>query len=232
MSLFYVPNIKSTQVLPEEESLHAVKVLRLQEGDDIVIVDGEGGYYTAKITVAHHKRCGFEIVSSQSEYGKRNYKLHIAIAPTKNMDRLEWFIEKATEIGIGEITPVICRHSEPKAVKEERLEKIIVSASKQSIKAYFPRLNPALGRSSANLPPKSSQIRRQNSSSKNVSSKHPSNQLSSVGLKYAHADQYAARLPRAAPTRQGFYRICPALISDSSCWASVKALSGQKVPSH
>jgi len=142
MALFYVPNLASGHVLPEEESQHAVKVLRLQVGDEIVVVDGVGGFYKARITNPHPKHCGFEIVESQNEYGKRDYKLHIAIAPTKNIERLEWFIEKATEIGIDEITPVICRFSERKIIKEERLEKIIISAAKQSVKAYFPTLNP------------------------------------------------------------------------------------------
>ena len=142
MALFYVPNLISGYFLPEEESQHAVKVLRLQVGDEIVVVDGVGGFYKARITNPHPKHCGFEIVESQNEYGKRDYKLHIAIAPTKNIERLEWFIEKATEIGIDEITPVICRFSERKIIKEERLEKIIISAAKQSVKAYFPKLNP------------------------------------------------------------------------------------------
>ena len=142
MALFYVPNLSSGNVLPEEESQHAVKVLRLQVGDAIVVVDGIGGFYKAQITNPHPKHCGFEIVETQTEFGKRDYKLHIAIAPTKNIERLEWFIEKATEIGVDEITPIICRFSERKIVKEERLEKIIVSAAKQSVKAYFPKLNP------------------------------------------------------------------------------------------
>ncbi len=142
MALFYVPNLASGSVLPEEESQHAVKVLRLQAGDNITVVDGAGGYYKAVITNPHHKHCAFEITETQLEFGKRNYKLHIAIAPTKNIERLEWFIEKSTEIGIDEITPIICRHSERKVIKEERLEKIIVSAAKQSLKAYFPKLNP------------------------------------------------------------------------------------------
>lgn len=141
MHLFYQPNI-SSMILSEEESLHAVKVLRLQGGDDIVIVDGAGGYYQARITLPHHKKCGFEIIDAVHDYGKRNYKLHIAIAPTKNIERLEWFIEKAVEIGVDEITPVLCRFSERKIIKAERLEKIIVSAAKQSIKAFFPKLNP------------------------------------------------------------------------------------------
>lgn len=142
MHLFYAPNIHSEHFLPEEESKHAVQVLRLQAGDEIVIVDGVGGWYDAVLAQPHPKRCAFEIKKTTLEYGKRNYRLHIAIAPTKNIERLEWFIEKATEIGIDEITPIICRFSERKIIKPERLEKIIVSAAKQSLKAYFPKLNP------------------------------------------------------------------------------------------
>ena len=141
MTLFYCPTISDTTVLSEEESQHAVKVLRLQVGDEIALVDGVGGFYKARISNPHPKHCGFEIIESQTEFGKRDYKLHIAIAPTKNIERLEWFIEKVTEIGIDEITPVICRFSERKIIKEERLEKIIISAAKQSVKAYFPKLN-------------------------------------------------------------------------------------------
>ncbi len=142
MALFYVPNLASGNVLPEEESQHAVKVLRLQVGDLIEIVDGKGGFYKAKILNPHPKHCGFEITESCLDYCKRKYKLHIAIAPTKNIERLEWFIEKATEIGVDEITPIICRYSERKIIKHERLERVIISASKQSIKAFFPNLNP------------------------------------------------------------------------------------------
>ena len=142
MSLFYVPTLSTSHVLPEEESQHAVKVLRLQVGEEITLVDGTGGYYKAKITNPHPKHCSFEITETILEYGKRDFHLHIAIAPTKNIERLEWFIEKATEIGIDEITPIICRFSERKVIKAERLEKIIVSAAKQSLKAYFPKLNP------------------------------------------------------------------------------------------
>lgn len=142
MALFYVPKLAEACVLPEEESIHAIKVLRLKSGDSIQIMDGVGGYFNAKITTAHHKHCSFEIIDSILDSSLRDYKLHIAIAPTKNIERLEWFIEKATEIGIDEITPIFCRNSERKVVKEERLEKIIISAAKQSLKSHFPILNP------------------------------------------------------------------------------------------
>lgn len=141
MALFYAPDILSTLKLDEEESNHAVKVLRMKAGDSLQIVDGKGGYYEAKISDAHHKHCGVEIVETISEFEKRPYHLHIAIAPTKNIERLEWFIEKATEIGIDEITPIICEHSERKIVKIDRLDKIAVSAMKQSKKAYLPVIN-------------------------------------------------------------------------------------------
>ena len=142
MKLFYAPDILRNQVLPEEESGHAVRVLRLQSGDNIEVVDGAGGFYKAVIANPHPKRCSFEIIEKTEEFGKRDFKLHMAIAPTKNIERYEWFIEKAVEIGIDEITPLLCRFSERKIIKPERLEKIIISAAKQSLKAYFPRLNP------------------------------------------------------------------------------------------
>ncbi len=143
--MFYCPDIQFSNSLSEEESKHAVRVLRLQAGDNIEIVDGVGGYYKAKITNPHPKHCEFEVYETYTEFGKRNYKLHIGIAPTKNIERVEWFIEKCTEIGIDEITPLLCRFSERKIIKPERLEKIIVSAAKQSLKAYFPKLNPLIG---------------------------------------------------------------------------------------
>lgn len=143
MALFYVPKLSEATILPEEESLHAIKVLRLKEGDLIQVVDGIGGLFNAKITIPHHKHCEFNITESVINTQNRNYKLHIAIAPTKNIERLEWFIEKATEIGIDEITPIICQNSERRILKEDRLHKVIVAASKQSLKSYFPVLHPA-----------------------------------------------------------------------------------------
>ncbi len=140
--MFYCPTIEISNTLSEDESRHAVRVLRLQAGDEIDFVDGVGGFYKAVITNPHPKHCEFEIKDSVKEYGKRDFRLHIAIAPTKNIDRLEWFVEKCTEIGIDEITPIICRFSERKIIKPERIEKVIVSAAKQSLKAYFPKLNP------------------------------------------------------------------------------------------
>jgi 16S rRNA (uracil1498-N3)-methyltransferase len=142
--LFYTPDIQPVHpqyFLNEEESKHAVRVLRLQPGDDVQLIDGRGGLYEAKITDAHPKRVILQITSVINEFNKRNHYLHIAIAPTKNIERLEWFLEKATEIGIDEISLIISQRSERKDVKTERLNKIITSAIKQSIKAYHPVLN-------------------------------------------------------------------------------------------
>ena len=124
-----------------EESAHAVRVLRLNAGDEVTLVDGRGGWYRAKIVGAHHKHCEVAILDHQAEYGRRPYRLHIGIAPTKNMDRFEWFIEKATEIGIDEITPLLCERSERKHVNTERLQRVMIAAMKQSEKAYLPLLN-------------------------------------------------------------------------------------------
>ncbi|MDR2938351.1 MAG: 16S rRNA (uracil(1498)-N(3))-methyltransferase [Prevotellaceae bacterium] len=142
MNLFYTPDIAGeAYTLSEEESKHCVRVLRLAAGDTIYLIDGHGGLYTAAITAAHDKRCEVRVTQVQREYGKRNYHLHIAIAPTKNVERYEWFLEKITEIGVDEITPLLCEHSERKVVKDERSEKVVTSAVKQSLKAYHPRLN-------------------------------------------------------------------------------------------
>jgi 16S rRNA (uracil1498-N3)-methyltransferase len=144
MQLFYTPDIdaaSSTYYLNEEESKHCVRVLRLQTGDKIQLIDGKGSFYTATITDAHPKRTQLQIVSVQNDFHKRNHYLHIAIAPTKNMERLEWFLEKATEIGIDEISLITSQRSERKEAKAERLNKIITAAIKQSIKAWHPVLN-------------------------------------------------------------------------------------------
>ena len=145
MQLFYIPNISGSEViLNETESKHAIRVLRLTVNSKVQLIDGEGGFYEAVISDAHHKRCKLSITNSIQEFQKRNFKLHVAIAPTKNNDRFEWFLEKCTEIGIDEITPILSEHSERKVVKPERLEKILVSAMKQSLKAYLPKLNPII----------------------------------------------------------------------------------------
>ena len=144
MNLFYAPDILQTLSLPEEESQHCAKVLRMKAGEHIHIIDGVGGLYEAEILEAHPKRTQVSIISEQHEYGRRPFRLHLAVAPTKNIDRFEWFVEKATEIGFDELTPLCCRYSERKIIKPERIEKILVSAAKQSLKAYVPRLNPMI----------------------------------------------------------------------------------------
>lgn len=145
MHLFYTPDISSNNyTLNEEESNHCNKVLRLKQGEKVHLIDGIGGLYTAEISEVTKKAVYLVVIEKQSEFGKRNHHLHIAIAPTKNNDRLEWFLEKATEIGIDEITPIICERSERKIVKEERLEKVVTSAVKQSLTAYHPKINTAI----------------------------------------------------------------------------------------
>lgn len=140
MHLFYTPDILSSGEMPEEESNHAVKVLRLTEGDEVVLIDGQGTFHKAQISRAHHKRCGVQILESYPEDNHWPYKIHVAVAPTKNIDRIEWFAEKATEMGIDAITLLKCRYSERKDVKIERLNKILISAMKQSLKATLPQL--------------------------------------------------------------------------------------------
>lgn len=145
MHLFYTPDIQPQHkafILSEDESKHAVRVLRLVVGQQLRLVDGNGGYYTAVITDAHPKRTVLEILEVSTAHGKRPYHLHVAIAPTKSIDRMEWFLEKATEVGVDEITPIICDHSERKEVKIERLRKVVVAAMKQSLAAYLPKINP------------------------------------------------------------------------------------------
>lgn len=147
MQLFYTPDIdaaSSIYYLNEEESKHCIRVLRLQAGDQVQLVDGKGNFYVAAIADPHPKRTQLSIISAEPDFNKRNHYLHIAIAPTKNIERLEWFLEKATEIGIDEISLIICQRSERKEAKTERLNKIITSAMKQSIKAWHPQLNEAM----------------------------------------------------------------------------------------
>ena len=142
MHIFYTPEINSNSlILSEEESKHCIKVLRLDTGSLLHLVDGRGGFYDALIEDPHPKRTKLKIIKKIDDFGKRNHYLHIALAPTKNIERVEWFLEKATEIGIDEITPIICDRSERKEVKIDRLNKVITSAVKQSIKAFHPQLN-------------------------------------------------------------------------------------------
>jgi 16S rRNA (uracil1498-N3)-methyltransferase len=144
MQLFYTPDINPDNpqyFLNEEESKHCVRVLRLANGDNLQLIDGRGGLYAARILDAHPKRTLLQVLSVQTEFNKRNHYLHLAVAPTKNIERMEWLLEKATEIGVDEVSFLVCQRSERKELKLDRLNKIVTAAVKQSIKAYHPVLN-------------------------------------------------------------------------------------------
>jgi 16S rRNA (uracil1498-N3)-methyltransferase len=146
MQLFYSPDInESTEQFSftKEESKHITKVLRKTVGDILHITNGNGWLFKAEINLANIKNCAATIIEKKIQ-PKRNYNLHLAVAPTKMNDRYEWFLEKATEIGVDSITPIICDHSERKLIKHGRLEKILQSAMKQSLQCYLPKLNEAI----------------------------------------------------------------------------------------
>lgn len=142
MNIFYSKHIIDGKAyLSEEESIHCVRVLRKSQGDEIVLIDGAGSMYKGLLVELSKKECVAEIKEVLNKDKEKDYRLHIAIAPTKNISRFEWFLEKATEIGIDEITPLLCEHSERKKIRLDRLEKILLSATKQSLKATLPKLN-------------------------------------------------------------------------------------------
>ena len=142
MQLFYAPEITlPAYTLSEEESKHCIRVLRLEKGDSLHLTDGRGNLYHATITDDHPKRCTVTIHHTESPFEPLPYHLTMAVAPTKNNDRYEWFAEKACEIGLDEISPVIGEHSERKVFKTARIEKILVSAAKQSLKGAVPVVN-------------------------------------------------------------------------------------------
>jgi len=143
MNLFYDPEIEAGAEefqLNEEESRHACKVLRMKTGDKLHVLNGNGDLFTTEIIDSHAKKCVLKILGVFHEE-KPSKEIHIAVAPTKNMDRIEWFVEKATEIGVTEISWILCKNSERKIIKNERLEKIAVSAMKQSKRLYLPQIN-------------------------------------------------------------------------------------------
>ncbi|MBO5716698.1 MAG: 16S rRNA (uracil(1498)-N(3))-methyltransferase [Alistipes sp.] len=143
MQLFYAPEITLPRyTLSEEESKHCVRVLRMEVGDELHITDGKGNMHRCKVVDNNVKRCVVEVVESESEYQKMDYELTVAIAPTKIIDRFEWFLEKSTEVGISEIYPIECDHSERRQLKLDREQKVVTSAVKQSLKAYHPVLHP------------------------------------------------------------------------------------------
>lgn len=141
MQLFYAPDIETTNTLPEGESQHCIKVLRLAKGDVINITDGKGKLFNAEISNPHPKHCEVSILECKEFSSSWGCKIEIAIAPTKNIDRMEWFTEKCVEMGIDTITPINCRYSERKEIKPERIEKVIISAMKQSLKYTKPILS-------------------------------------------------------------------------------------------
>lgn len=149
MNLFYTPDIESgtrTYVLDEAESRHAAGVLRLGVGDGLHLTNGRGDMFECRIVSggsrgARGESCVVEVVSEVRNYGQRDYRLHVAMAPTKNIDRYEWFLEKVTEVGVDRVTPVITQRSERRVVKRDRSEKVVCSAAKQSLKAYMPAVD-------------------------------------------------------------------------------------------
>ncbi len=138
--LFFCPDILDNPILPEQESQHCVKVLRAKIGETITITDGKGSFYDCELIQAEPKRCAVAIRNRSEATLNKTFSVHVAFAPTKQMDRNEWLIEKGTEIGTDRFTPLLCRYSERKEIKTERLHKTAVSAMKQSMQAYLPEI--------------------------------------------------------------------------------------------
>jgi len=160
MQLFFHPELENNSdqfIFPTDESRHISKVLRKKSGDVLQITNGKGIWFEAEILVPNHKKCSAKIIS-RTLVPPKPYQLHMVVAPTKLNDRFEWFLEKATEIGVHQITPVICEHSERKIIKMDRMEKVIQSAMKQSLQSYLPQLNPAVGLKEYMNQPKSGEL--------------------------------------------------------------------------
>jgi len=138
---FYVPDAATSHELPVDEAMHALRVLRLQSGDDMMLMDGVGNFYRAEVTLAHTKRCLYDIKETMPQQPQWPGHVHLAIAPTKMMDRMEWMVEKAVEIGVDEISFLNCQFSERRVVKLSRIDKIVIAATKQSHKAWKTTLN-------------------------------------------------------------------------------------------
>lgn len=142
MQIFYTVNVSEGKArFSKEESMHCLRVLRMRRGDSIRFTDGSGNLYEGVITDDDHTGMTATVMSAEHDQGRRGYRLHMAISPLKNEDRLEWFIEKAVETGIDEITPLLCNRTEKRKIRRERLQGLILSAMKQSVKCYLPRLN-------------------------------------------------------------------------------------------
>ena len=138
---FYVPDAASQAELPADEAMHALRVLRLKADDEIFLMDGEGTFYRGLITVAATHHCHYEIVETMPQQRQWQGHIHLGIAPTKMLDRIEWMLEKATEIGFDEVSFIGCKFSERRVLKSVRLDKIVVAAMKQSHKAWKPVVN-------------------------------------------------------------------------------------------
>ena len=138
---FYVPHAEKLTELPAEEANHAIKVLRLKEGDELMLMDGKGSFYRAEVTLVSNHHCMYRIVERQPQQPQWEGRVHLAIAPTKMNDRIEWMAEKATEVGIDELSFLNCQFSERRNLKTERIKKIVVAAVKQSHKAWMPVVN-------------------------------------------------------------------------------------------
>lgn len=138
---FYVPDAEKLTELPAEEANHAIKVLRLKEGDELMLMDGKGSFYRAEVTLVSNHHCMYRIVERQPQQPQWEGHVHLAIAPTKMNDRIEWMAEKATEVGIDELSFLNCQFSERRNLKTERIKKIVVAAVKQSHKAWMPVVN-------------------------------------------------------------------------------------------
>lgn len=138
---FYVPDAEKLTELPAEEANHAIKVLRLKEGDELMLMDGKGSFYRAEVTLVSNHHCVYRIVERQPQQPQWEGRVHLAIAPTKMNDRIEWMAEKATEVGIDELSFLNCQFSERRNLKTERIKKIVVAAVKQSHKAWMPIVN-------------------------------------------------------------------------------------------
>jgi 16S rRNA (uracil1498-N3)-methyltransferase len=144
MQIFYAPGIEgNTYILDEKESRHCIKVLRMTAGTQVKVIDGKGNLFEGVIDKPDHRKCSIVLNNVVRDFEKRDYKLHVAISPLKNPERFEWFVEKSVEIGIDEITPLICKNSEKQRIKPERINKIIISAMKQSLKAGITIVNEA-----------------------------------------------------------------------------------------
>lgn len=141
MHFFHVPEAGKAGALPPDEAVHATRVLRLQPGEEIFLIDGGGAFHRAKVTLATAKHCSYEVVETIPQQRGWKGAIHLAMAPTKAIDRVEWLVEKATEIGFDQLSFPICKFSERKVVKTERIRKIVVSAMKQSRKAWMPQVN-------------------------------------------------------------------------------------------